>query len=1359
MKFIKQGIKSAFIGLTGIASYIAASYVDKSTASLEAEPIDTTNQMITSYFEKDITISSSPILKSGICLTSNDEFMVNTETTNIQKNSNVLALDNSNFVICWQSDLNDGDGYGVYCQRYDESLSKLGSEFQVNDYTTSDQAFPRLAKLTNGNFVVTWDSDGQDGDAYGQYGKIYSSSGTLVKNEFQINTYTTKTQTGTNPAALTGGGFVSAWQSYEQDGDGYGVYAQLFDIDGNKVGTEFLVNTTTIGTQGGVTTLALSDGGFLIGWRYDDPTLAYDTYIRRYDGSANPTTGEIKVNTYSSDDQHTPIFTQLSNGNIVIFWTSNTSGDYAFDVVGQLFDSNLEKIGSEFLAHTNLDDDQVVYSVISLKDSHFAVMWESRGGQDGDDNGVYLQHFDSNANKLGEEVQINQYMVNDQSRAIATTLENGSYIVTWWDSQYDTNKTSAAILARSSHPVIHHAKMNIKKGETLLLSSYYISISDWDTPDNRLVITVSNVEHGQFERVDNQGIAITEFSYADIKSETIQFVHDGSDQAPQFEVMVSDSCSTTCVQSATTQLVENSPLCLSSNSEFLINTQTTGAQSRASIATLDENRFVICWQSEAQDGDGYGIFCQLYDDSLTKIGSEFQVNTYTTLDQIEPKIAKLKNGDFVVTWCSDEQDGSEEGIFAQRFDRDGNKLGSEFQANTFVTNKQMLPMIASMHDGGFVICWQSEAQDAGDNTGTFGIYGQRYNEHGDRIGNEFIIPETTTGPQVTQSITGLTDNGFIVAWSHYANVDDEYDIYARRFDEDNNPVGSVRLVNSSSRTNKQTVTEILLLENENIFITWQSLLQDGNGWGVYGRILDSNLNGVISEFKINEYTDSDQTYPRTTLLNNGDFIVVWHSNNQDGSGKGVYSQRYSATGYEIGNQVLVNQYTTGDQMFSTVASLESGSYIVVWDSKGYDDGNTSTAIVARASTPFIQKNELSINEDSRFTLSENELLINSWAMTDEELLITVTDVTNGNFEDNREIGVPITSFTYDNLKNGNIDFVVTGEDAPSYVIKISDPYTETCEQSATIDFTNINDAPELLIAKFTVKQGEDVILTKDMISASDIDTPDSDLIFTVKNVRFGRFEHLDNQGVAITTFEYQDILSEKIRFIHDGSQYQPSCEIKVSDGELETDYQEIDISYITPNDDDDNDETEKEAEENFFTSGEILTITGGAVSALVGYWIQYYFSKRHENKTRIRYPFAAQMRKSLNLQGADNFEKGDGERFRFWASNQKNKIRDSGLRYLLKKAGVTLKDNQYEIKIAKEISDLISSKWPKISGKINFEDLDQLNKKKIVDLYLETYVDPELSAISARSSDSSGSELNMKEISTSYESSTISHEI
>ncbi|NGX62316.1 MAG: hypothetical protein K940chlam9_01813 [Chlamydiae bacterium] len=94
----------------------------------------------------------------------------------------------------------------------------------------------------------------------------------------------------------------------------------------------------------------------------------------------------------------------------------------------------------------------------------------------------------------------------------------------------------------------------------------------------------------------------------------------------------------------------------------------------SSVAPLNDGGFAVTWISSDQDGDLYGIYGQRYDSSGVKNGLEFQINTYTTSDQLGPSVAPLNDGGFVVTWESSDQDGDSYGIYGQRYDSNGNSI-------------------------------------------------------------------------------------------------------------------------------------------------------------------------------------------------------------------------------------------------------------------------------------------------------------------------------------------------------------------------------------------------------------------------------------------------------------------------------------------------------------------------------------------------------------------------------------------------------------------------------------------------------------------------------------------------------------
>jgi hypothetical protein len=136
--------------------------------------------------------------------------------------------------------------------------------------------------------------------------------------------------------------------------------------------------------------------------------------------------------------------------------------------------------------------------------------------------------------------------------------------------------------------------------------------------------------------------------------------------------------------------------------QFQANTDTAGLQTSPSVAMSEHGNFVVVWQGP--DGSDYGVFGQRFDSSGAKIGSEFLVNSYTTGSQRSPAVTVSKSGDFVVVWESDAQDGPGSGVFGQRFDVTGAKVGTEFEVNAPGAGARTSPRVVD--DGrGLAFVW------------------------------------------------------------------------------------------------------------------------------------------------------------------------------------------------------------------------------------------------------------------------------------------------------------------------------------------------------------------------------------------------------------------------------------------------------------------------------------------------------------------------------------------------------------------------------------------------------------------------------------------------------------------------------
>src|SRR5262245_9242918 len=353
--------------------------------------------------------------------------------------------------------------------------------------------------------------------------------------------------------------------------------------------------------------------------------------------------------------------------------------------------------------------------------------------------------------------------------------------------------------------------------------------------------------------------------------------------------------------------------------------------------------------------------------SLMPMGSEFRANTYITNQQHDPVVAMDSGGDFVVVWSSDGQDGSMDGIYCQQYNSAGATQGSEFPVNTYTTAGQVKPAVAMNAAGNFVVVWSSFNQGGP----TFGseIYARRYVAGGIALDPiEFHVNVTTGGDQTFPAVA-MDDNGnFVVAWT--SPDGNSQGIYARRFNAAGIALDAIEFRVNVVTTGAQADPAVAIDSVGNFVVTWDNT-QDGSGRGIYASRYGATGVALNSEFRVNTYTTGDQRNSSVSRQATGEFVVSWYSDGQDGDQGGIYAQRYNAAGGPLGGEFRVNTITTGSQSFPSVAVGANGDFVISWISAS--DGD-STGIDAQAfnAAGVAQGGEIQVNT---YTTQSQELPI------------------------------------------------------------------------------------------------------------------------------------------------------------------------------------------------------------------------------------------------------------------------------------------------------------------------------------------------------------------------------------------------
>ena len=718
------------------------------------------------------------------------EVLVNTTTAGEQLDPKITALSDGGYVVTWMSQ--DGSSWGIYAQRYTAAGVATGGEVLVNTTTANVQEYPAITALSDGGYIVTWSSFLQDGSGYGIYAQRYTAAGVATGGEVLVNTTTASDQQNPAITALSDGGYVVTWTSSAQDGSGWGIYAQRYTAAGFATGGEVGVNTTTVSDQRDPSITALSDGGYVVTWMsLNQDGSGYGIYAQRYTAAGVATGGEVLVNTTTADQQLNASITTLSDGGYVVTWMSASLDESGWDVYAQRYTAAGVATGGEVLVNTTTANSQFYPAITALSDGGYVVTWMS-WNQDGSGYGIYAQRYTAAGVATGGEVRVNTTTASNQQDPAITALSDGGYVVTWMS--YIQDGSVYGIYSRTIGPSGSFTEMTsaieyvdgTSGADTYLVGADGLNAGDvvdggagadvlqLTTPGTFNLTDVTLIDVETIAGSAGMDVLTLNGALWDLRGLTFTGIETLRPTAAQTVVLI-DSLTTALLidASATSVTVDATGLALTSaqhstlfangidavtigdtqyfangsavsaGSEVLVNTTTASDQFYPAITALSDGGYVVTWMSWNQDGSEWDIYAQRYTAAGVATGGEVLVNTITVNSQQDPAITALSDGGYVVTWTSLSQDGSGYGIYAQRYTAAGVATGGEVLVDTTTANDQFYPAITALSDGGYVVTWMSWNQDGSG----YGIYSRTFTG----------IPANNT-PSGTDGIVSATED-------------------------------------------------------------------------------------------------------------------------------------------------------------------------------------------------------------------------------------------------------------------------------------------------------------------------------------------------------------------------------------------------------------------------------------------------------------------------------------------------------------------------------------------------------------------------------------------------------------------------
>ena len=191
------------------------------------------------------------------------------------------------------------------------------------------------------------------------------------------------------------------------------------------------------------------------------------------------------------------------------------------------------------------------------------------------------------------------------------------------------------------------------------------------------------------------------------------------------------------------------------SAELPVNAVTTDSQDAPSVARDAAGNFVVVWRDFTAEGGANGLGIRGRRFTAAGVGAtEFSVNSHLPGNQEFPDVARRADGSFVATWRG-VGPGSVQGAWFRRYDAAGTPQGIE----TLVAVGGQWPSVAlNPLTGGFVIAWNFH--DGTDND----VYAQRYDNVGNPLGAVLNVNASTSGAQTTPTVASNADGDFVITF-------------------------------------------------------------------------------------------------------------------------------------------------------------------------------------------------------------------------------------------------------------------------------------------------------------------------------------------------------------------------------------------------------------------------------------------------------------------------------------------------------------------------------------------------------------------------------------------------------------------
>ena len=337
---------------------------------------------------------------------------------------------NGDFVCAWEVTQNNHMTYDIYARAFDDSANPRCDGLLVNDDNGSaEQRYPAITANGLAKYIVVWE-DWRDGDP-DIWGQGYTEDHFPVGVNFQVSdSWANNYQRLPSISSAKDGSFVSVWRD-ERNGH-RDIYGQRYDSNWIRIGDNFIINDVGGTTHQENPAISVNDDGdYVVVWQ-DHREDNTDIYGQLYDNDGVPRGSNFKINDNGGmHDQQNPSVAMTKNGDFIVVWD---------DYRNEVWDVYCQKYSNDGIAqgsNIKINDSAQIASISPSPDiavdarGDFVVTWLDYSNVDN----IFAQRMDSSCNRIGTNFLVNTRDGNVRNPAVDMD-ENGNFIITW-EAQYN----------------------------------------------------------------------------------------------------------------------------------------------------------------------------------------------------------------------------------------------------------------------------------------------------------------------------------------------------------------------------------------------------------------------------------------------------------------------------------------------------------------------------------------------------------------------------------------------------------------------------------------------------------------------------------------------------------------------------------------------------------------------------------------------------------------------------------------------------------------------------------------------------------------------------------------------------------